>query len=178
MSVESLVLDDKRFNFWQVPDLVSRRRAIRWCKVAATSTTLGRLTRNDLFALLSRNQLTHMTFVAFLTTLFSFLSRRWLSFWLGVRMFCAGRQGRVSRSQFLNLILKLPDSFFQLTKRGQDERFDGRRHLGFDFCWYFDQRLRLAHMSIGAENADSSPARFPKNLHQPVNGYRCSSRLS
>ena len=105
------------------------------------------MTRNDLFALLSRNQLANMTLVSFLTTLSAFLARRRLAFRLGVGMFGARRERGIAWCELADFRLQLINAVKQCQKRGF--------HRGCHFCFQF--RRYPAHAGIGTENAKPSP---------------------
>lgn len=139
-------------------------------KFPATPPASARLARNDLIAVVRRDQLAEMSLVSLLAPLLTFVAGLWLRFRLGVGMFGTGRLGRVLRSQLLDFLGELLDlNGKRMSLLGQrldlidqriDEAFDGRRHLGFDLGWNLDSGRSLGHATIGAENRRSRPDRF------------------
>ena len=167
MASEQLVFIDDRLDRRQVPDLMPLGVGGVGLQIATTATAAFGITRCDGGALFAGDQFSRVPLVAFLSTLFSFFSRRLLSLRLGMRMHGARRNRGIARGQFLDLCF----CFIQSFKQRNNERFDGRRHFDFEFGRY------LAHASIGTEIDAPSPDRFANSLHRLVNGYLESKQI-
>lgn len=195
MPAKQLVFANDGLDLRKFPDLMPKRIAGIFLEFSTAPPAGGRFAGNDVLALDGRNQLAEMSLATFLSALLPFISGLFLRFWLAVRMLGTRRQRRVSRGRlvalfgkFLDLIGKrlglhgqrlnlIEEHFRSLGQRldqvdqRNDEGFDGRRHLGFDFGRDLDSGWSVWHTPIGAENGRPSPDRFFKSLHRPVNGY-------
>jgi len=171
MASERLVFIDKGFNLEASPRPSAAADQPRQAAGRPTATAAIGMTRRDCGALFDGDEFSRVPFVTFLSALFSFLSRRWFSFRLCLRMLGARRQRRIARSQFLNLSgqnIHLLGQSIHLVKQSQDKRFNSGRHFSFEFWW------DLAQAGVGTENRPPSPEQVLDSLQRPVNAYGSS----
>lgn len=99
-----------------------------WCSWPPHLPAAFGIASRDGGALLAGDKFSEAPFVAILSALLAILSRQRLSLGFGVRMFGAGRQRRISRGEFLNLVgersdllLELVDTFLITSHQSFDE---------------------------------------------------------